>query len=255
MAEVDLRVLLNNVRLSFPKIAEPQAQKADDGSDKIPTYNCEFIMSENHPNWAQYHKIAQHVAQQKWVDKAQGVLQMLNMQSKNRGWGWGQEKIQKSTMQPYPSYIGNVFIKCKSERPPQIFDASGNLIPFENSMAWKELARKMYGGCRVNAVVKPWGWNNKQGGMGISNDFLSIQFLADDEPFGEGMTDASDLMGATPQGLQQSNTPGGAGNAPSWSPPGVPSAPGMPQVPGGSQMPPPPSWGQPQAKPKPNWMR
>ena len=238
MADIDLRVRLDNVRLSFPKIAEPQPQKTDDGKDKAPTYNCEFILTPDHPGWVQYHKIVAHVAELKWPGKSQGVLQMLQMQSKNRAWGWGQEKIQKSTMQPYPSYVGNLFIKAKSERAPQIFDAESNLVAFEN-MYWKELARKMYGGCRVNAVVKPWGWNNKQGGSGISNDFLAIQFLADDEPFGEGQTDATDLMTATPQQ---------AAPAASW---GAPAAPTMPA---------PPTWGAPQMPGAPApaaqpWMR
>jgi hypothetical protein len=239
MADVDLRVRLDNVRLSWPHIAEPQIRKYDDGQDKNPQYNAEFILTPDHPAWDRYHKVVAHVAEMKWPGKSQGILQMLQMERRNRKWGWGQEKIQKSTMQPYPSYAGMVFIGAASERMPKIFDGDGNLIPPTNTMACKELARKMYGGCRVNAVVKPWGWNNKQGGSGISNDFLAIQFLADDEPFGEGQSDTTDLMGATPQAQVPA--------APAWGPPG-----------GAPAMPAPPTWGPPQMPGAPvaqPWMR
>jgi hypothetical protein len=133
-----------------------------------------------------------------------------------------------------------VFIGAASERMPQIFDAQGNLVPPENTMVCKELARKMYGGCRVNAVVKPWCWVNKQGGNGISNDFLAIQFLADDTPFGEGQTDSSDLMGATPQAAQTPPAgfgPPGMPGAPTWTVPGAPATMPAPPFPQPAAMP------------------
>lgn len=255
MADIDLRVRLDNVRLSWPSIAEPRPQKNDDGTEKAPKYMADFILTPDHPAWIRYHHVVNQVAEMKWPGKSQGILQMLQMERRNRKWGWGQEKIQKSTMQPYPSYVGMVFIGAQSERMPQIFDADGNLIPPTNTMACKELARRMYGGCRVNAVVKPWGWNNKQGGSGISNDFLAIQFLADDEPFGEGQTDAADLMGATPQA--QTLVPPGApglpnpGAAPAWGMPGLPGVPAAQTM----QMPPLPNYGAQQPAAAPPWAR
>jgi hypothetical protein len=62
-------------------------------------------------------------------------------------------------------------------------------------MAYQQLARKMYGGCRVNAAVKPWLQDNKHG-RGIRCDLIAVQFAADDKPFGEGAVDASNLFGA-----------------------------------------------------------
>jgi len=64
-----------------------------------------------------------------------------------------------------------------------------------NTMAYQQLARKMYGGCRVNAAVKPWLQENKHG-RGIRCDLIAVQFFADDTPFGEGAVDASNLFGA-----------------------------------------------------------
>jgi hypothetical protein len=73
--------------------------------------------------------------------------------------------------------------------------ADGQAIDPTNSMAYQQLARKMYGGCRVNAAVKPWLQDNKHG-RGIRCDLIAVQFAADDKPFGEGAVDASNLFGA-----------------------------------------------------------
>jgi hypothetical protein len=62
-------------------------------------------------------------------------------------------------------------------------------------MAYQQLARKMYGGCRVNAAVKPWPQDNKHG-RGIRCDLIAVQFAGDDTAFGEGAVDASNLFGA-----------------------------------------------------------
>jgi hypothetical protein len=62
-------------------------------------------------------------------------------------------------------------------------------------MAYQALTRAMYGGCRVNAAVKPWLQDNKHG-RGVRCDLVAIQFAGDDKAFGEGAADASSMFGA-----------------------------------------------------------
>jgi hypothetical protein len=64
-------------------------------------------------------------------------------------------------------------------------------------MACQATARKMYGGCYVNAAVKPWLQDNKFG-KGVRCDLVAVQFFADGPAFGGGETDASGMFGATP---------------------------------------------------------
>jgi hypothetical protein len=52
----------------------------------------------------------------------------------------------------------------------------------------------MYGGCRINAAVKPWLQDNKHG-RGIRCDLIAVQFAGDDKAFGEGAVDASSMFG------------------------------------------------------------
>ena len=82
-------------------------------------------------------------------------------------------------------------------------------------MAYQMLTRKMYGGCRVNAAVKPWIQDNKHG-RGIRCDLIAVQFFKDDTPFGEGSVDASGLFGAVaaPNPAQAMPAPGGMGLPP-----------------------------------------
>jgi hypothetical protein len=88
-------------------------------------------------------------------------------------------------------------------------------------MAYQQLTRKMYGGCRVNAAVKPWLQENTHG-RGIRCDLIAVQFAGDDVAFGEGNVDASGMFGAV-----------AGGAAPGFAPAGVPgfAAPQMPAAP------------------------
>jgi hypothetical protein len=89
-----------------------------------------------------------------------------------------------------------VFITAGSKNPPQVIQGDGSPVDPTNTMAYQALARKMYGGCRVNAAVKPWVQKNSHGN-GIRCDLIAIQFLRDDKPFGEGAVDVSGMFGAT----------------------------------------------------------
>ena len=88
-----------------------------------------------------------------------------------------------------------MFITAGRDSQPQMIQADGTPIDPTNTMAYQQLARKMYGGCRVNAAVKPWLQENKHG-RGIRADLIAVQFASDDTPFGEGAVDASNLFGA-----------------------------------------------------------
>ena len=236
-------VQLSNVRLSFPHIIEPQKTQTPKG-ERI-SYNAEFIMEPTHPGWKRFHEVVVELATAKWKEMAPGVIQFCNANRKNRCYGGGEEKIKQSTMKPYDGYPGMVFIGAGKDKMPQIFDAQGKQIDPNNTMALQQEARRMYGGCRVNAVIKPWMQENEHG-RAIRADFVTIQFLADDKPFGEGAIDASAFFGATPAAAAPD-----AAAAPSWAAPSMPAPPfgGAPAVPAT------PNWAPPTAPAQPSWMQ
>ena len=188
-------IFLSNVRLSFPHLAEPQKQVNEaTGAQRI-SYNAEFIMPQDHAGFQQFMARYGALAVEKWKEHAQTVMGMIQQDRKTRCFGMGNEKINKKTFQPYDGYAGNVFITAGRDTAPQMIQADGQPIDPSNTMAYQQLARKMYGGCRVNAAIKPWPQDNKHG-RGIRCDLIAVQFAGDDTAFGEGAVDASNLFGA-----------------------------------------------------------
>ncbi len=192
-------IFLSNVRLSFPHLAEPQRQVNEQTGKERISYNCEFIMAQDHAGFQQFMQKYGALAVEKWKEHANTVMQMIQGDRKTRCYGRGEEKVNKKTFQPYDGYAGHVFITAGRDSQPQMIQADGQPIDPTNTMAYQALARKMYGGCRVNAAVKPWLQDNKHG-RGIRADLIAVQFAGDDKPFGEGAVDASNLFGAVAGG-------------------------------------------------------
>ena len=215
MSEV---IFLSNVRLSFPHLAEPQKQVNEaTGKERI-SYNCEFLMPQDHAGFAQFMARYGAMALEKWKEHANTVMGMIQQDRKLRCFGMGNEKVNKKTFLPYDGYAGNVFITAGRDTAPQMIQADGSPVDPANTMAFQQLARKLYGGCRVNAAVKPWLQENKHG-RGIRCDLIAVQFAGDDTAFGEGAVDASNLFGAV------TTAPAGMFGAAPQSAPAMPGAP------------------------------
>lgn len=226
MSEV---IYLSDVRLSFPNLVEPQVKISEQTGEKRVSYNCELLMPQTHDGFTRFMQRYALLAQEKGKEHAQALMQMIQSDRKSRCFGPGEEKVKKSTFQPYEGYPGHMFITVGSKNPPQMIRADGSAVDPANTMEWQAVARKLYGGCRVNAAIKPW-WQNpnpqKQIGHGIRCDLIAIQFCKDDKPFGEGNVDASGMFGAV-QGAAPA-APAGVPGMP-WAP--AAAAPAMPAPP------------------------
>ncbi len=187
-------VFITNARLSFPHLIEPQKQMTDKGKERI-SYNCQLILAPTDPAFASFMAKVQELALAKWKEHTQPVLALINNDRKLRCYGNGAEIINKKTFVPYDGYVGQVYITCGRDTPPQIIQTDGKPIDPQNTLAYQQITRGMYGGCYVNAAVKPWMQEN-QYGRGIRCDLIALQFAKDGSPFGEGVTDASGYFGA-----------------------------------------------------------
>lgn len=188
-------IYLSNVRLSFPHIAEPQRTRNEQTGAERVSYNADFVMPPDHPGFAQFMQRYGQMAMEKWKEHAQAVMNLIQGDRKTRCYGRGEEKVSKKTFQPYDGYMGMVFISAGRDTPPQVIQGDGTPVDPANTMAVQALARKLYGGCRVNVAVKPWLQENKHG-RGVRCDLLAIQFASDDKPFGEAAPDVSNVFGA-----------------------------------------------------------
>lgn len=183
-------IMLSNVRLSFPALAEARISKMFPNNP--PMYGADFIMAPTHPGFAEFMKEYAAIASAAFKETAPQIMNMINNDKRARCFGKGEEKVNQTTFKMYDGYEGNVWISTKSKDMPQMIRADGK--PAANTMEAQELARKMYGGCYVNAVVRPWARTNQN--KGLSCDLVAIQFAADGEPFGEGSVDVAPMFGA-----------------------------------------------------------
>ena len=188
-------IMISNARLSFPNLIEPKGFQGGPA-----TYNGDLILAPHDSGFQEFMKVVGQLAQEKWKEHAGAVLQMIQNDRKLRCFGSGAEKIDKKTFKPYDGYDGMVYISAINKTRPQFFNAQGAVIDPTNSMALQQEARKMYGGCRVNAAIKPWLQDN-QFGRGVRCELVAIQFAKDDTPFGESTPDVTNLFGqvSTPQ--------------------------------------------------------
>ena len=208
-------IFLSNVRLSFPHLVEPQRKVSPETGKERVSYSADFIMPPDHPGFKQFMAKVNEMALAKWKEHAGNVLGIINGDRKLRCYGDGNQKVNGKTFQPYDGYAGQVFITAGRDTPPQIIQADGTPIDPNNTMAYQQLTRKMYGGCRVNVALKPWLQENKHG-RGIRCDLVAVQFAGDDQPFGEGAVDASGMFGAV--AAQAAAAPAFLGGAPAPMP-------------------------------------
>jgi hypothetical protein len=99
-----------------------------------------------------------------------------------------------------------VYISANKDQMPQMIQADGSPVDAGNTLAYQALARKLYGGCYVNAAINPWLQDNTAG-RGVRCDLVAIQFAKDGEPFGEAAADASALFGAVAAAPVQAAAP------------------------------------------------
>ena len=204
-------IYLTNVRLSFPKLIEAASNSGIPGSDR--KFACDMIFEAGDPQFAKLMGEVGAVASEKWNDKAGAVLQMVQNERKLRCFGAGSEKIDVKTMTPYEGYgDGRTYLAGSSgeDRPPVMIRPNGSVCDNANTMERTQLARKMYGGCYVNAAVSLWAQDN-QFGRGIRCQLMAVQFAKDGTPFGEAPPDFTGKFGAT------------AADVPAAAPAGLPS--------------------------------
>ena len=191
-------IYLSNVRLSFPKLIEAQAQANVPNPAK--KFSADFILSPSDKQFAQFMGEIGTVATAKWKDMANAVLQHIQTDRKLRCFGNGAEKVDKKTMKPYSGYDGMVYIGASSneDRPPLMVRPDGVQVDNANTLERVALARKLYGGCYVNAVVRPWCQDN-QFGRGVRCELIAVQFANDGDAFGEAPADVTGMFGAVQQ--------------------------------------------------------
>lgn len=160
--EENLKIRLNNVRLSFPHLFHPQTVGDDDKG--TPKFSGVFLLDDGD------HEDTIAFLQEKAEELAKSV-------------GMKKLSITKSFLKPgsekddLEGFEGCHFVSASNARRPLAID--------QDKAAVTESDGTLYAGCYVNAVIQLWAQDNKWGKR-VNASLEGVQFLKDGESLGGG---------------------------------------------------------------------
>lgn len=165
----DGTIKIENVRFSFPHIGTPQENEDDNGKKSLKYGNVAMLPKKTH---VAAKNLVKSVIQKLMTDNDAKVA--------NDKWflADGDQKEQEE-------YSGYYVINASESKRPSARKRNGE------QMTPQEADDAFYGGCWGNVFIRPWYFNGKaKNGKAypkrICAGLVAVQFVRDDEPFGEG---------------------------------------------------------------------
>jgi CBS domain-containing protein len=84
-------------------------------------------------------------------------------------------------------FKGMYVLSASESNRPHLRDRRAAKVEPENA------DQMFYGGCWANVLVRPWWQNHQKYGKRVNAGLAAVQFLRDDEPFGEGRISDDDV--------------------------------------------------------------
>ena len=173
------RIMLKNVVLAFPALAEPQSF-----GEGEPAYGAKFPIK---PNSEQHKAIEAAIlaeATEAWKDKAVSVLKMLEEDGKVAF----TKKVYRSkkTGEAYQGFDGTHYLSTRNAKTqPSVYNAYGDDV-----VGKADIEREAFSGAVVNASIEIWAQDNKWGRR-INCSLRGVMLTGEGENFGGGSTPAS----------------------------------------------------------------
>lgn len=173
------RVMLKNVVLAFPALAEPQSL-----GEGEPAYGAKFPIVPNSEQQKLIEDAIAAEAKEAWKDKAKNVLSMLE----DDGKVCFTKKVYKSkkTGEPYQGFEGMHYLSTRNAKTqPTVFDQYGEEVTGKG-----DIERKAFSGAIVNASIEVWAQDNKWGRR-INCSLRGVMLTGEGENVGGGSAPAS----------------------------------------------------------------
>lgn len=159
----DGTVRVDNVRFSYPHLDEPY--KGEDG-DK-PRYSLVGLLPKR------THKAAKDLLKEE-------INKVLKANNKGKPIAADRWFLRDGDQAGKEGYEGMFSINtAEAKRRPTCKGRDGSTLERD------EVASVLYGGCWGNILLRPW-WQNNKFGKRVNANLIAVQFVKDDEPFGEG---------------------------------------------------------------------
>lgn len=157
------KIMLKNVRLSFPSIFKRASFNGEEGK-----FEATFLLDK-----------------ETQVDQIAAIESAIENAIKEAKIKVPSDKIclKDGDDVEYAGYAGCMSIKASSNKRPTIIDKDKTPLAEDDG--------KPYAGCYVNAIVDLWIQNNSYGKR-VNANLYGIQFVKDGEPFGSGDIDVTD---------------------------------------------------------------
>ena len=156
------RIMLKNVRLSFPALFKAEAFKPGDE----PKFKATFLVAKDDPQVKQIEAKILAVLKEKSPAKAESTLKAIRNNPNKFCWADGEAKS-------YDGYEGMMALSAKSKTRPTVIAADRSPLAEEDG--------KPYPGCYVNASIDLFAYDNS--GLGVSASLRGIQFVSDGDSF------------------------------------------------------------------------
>jgi len=170
MAQGDKRRHTPEFRGSYVHLAKPS--KIDEDSD--PRYSILIVLDEDDDDQMDYLESLedwiQEVAEEEWGD----VPKRLKM------------PIREGGDFDSDDFEGKVVLNVSSARKPGIVDSELEAIDEMDQ------AQELYSGAWYKVSIRPYAWNHKTGGKGVSFALDNVMKIRDDEPLGGSAPRAED---------------------------------------------------------------
>ena len=173
------RIMLKNVVLAFPALAEPQSFGEGEPAD-----GAKFPIKPNSEQQKAIEAAVLAEAKEAWKDKADSVVKMLEEDGKVAF----TKKVYKSkkTGEAYQGFEGTHYLSTRNAKTqPTVFNQYG-----EELSGKSDIEAKAFSGAVVNASIEVWAQDNKWGRR-INCSLRGVMLTGEGENFGGGSSPAS----------------------------------------------------------------
>lgn len=173
------RIMLKNVVLAFPALAEPQSF-----GEGEPAYGAKFPIKPNSEQQKAIEAAIVAEAKEAWKDKADSVVKMLEEDGKVAF----TKKVYRSkkTGEPYQGFDGMHYLSTRNAKTqPTVFNQYGEEVSGKS-----DIEAKAFSGAVVNASIEIWAQDNKWGRR-INCSLRGVMLTGEGENFGGGSSPAS----------------------------------------------------------------
>lgn len=174
------QLMLKNVVMAFPNIAEPQAFGKGE-----PAYGAKFPIVPNSEQQKLIEDAMLEVAKEEWGDKGPTILAGLV----EDGAVAFTKKVykNKTTGEIYQGFEGKHYLATRNAKTqPTVFDQYGEQISGKG-----DIERKAFSGAVVNASIEIWAQDSKDWGRRVNCSLRGIMLTGEGENFGGGSSPAS----------------------------------------------------------------